>query len=102
MGYSYKNISGGIYTNNGSKLEKIKKIYAEIIWPLIESNQTLIYLDEMSCCVRGSDPDHPAVVSVMIAASELGILYLQIQNGFVTRDKFFDIIKDFLVNLKSS
>jgi hypothetical protein len=43
--------------------------------------------------VRGSDPDNPIVITVVIAASEHGVLYFHLQDGFVTREKFFDVIK---------
>lgn len=78
MGFSYKNVTGGLHANNGNKLEKIKKIYAEIMWPLIESRQTLIYFDELSCCVRDSNPDNPVVITVVIAASVHGVLYFHL------------------------
>ena len=37
-----------------------------------------------------------------MAVSVYGVLFFHLQDGFIDREKFHDIVKDFLVNLRAS
>ena len=101
MGYSYKNVSHG-NSNNETKFLKMRKTYAEIMKPLIERNETFIYIDEMSCCEKEVEGREPRTVSILIACTIYGVLYFHIQEGFINRERFYHILKEFLINLRES
>ena len=56
---------------------------------LIERNETLIYVDEMSCCTNEIEGDKPKTISVLIACTIHGVLFCHLQDGFVDRDRFY-------------
>ena len=68
--------------------------------PLIENNETLIYIDEMSCCMESQDG--PKIISILVACSIFGLMYYNIQEGFYDRVKFYHILKEFIINLRQS
>lgn len=88
MGYSYRNIG---YSNDLSraKLVQVRKLYAEIMKPLIERRETLIYLDEMSCCFREGKEGPQMTVSIVVACTIYGVLYFHLQDGFINRHRFY-------------
>jgi hypothetical protein len=102
MGYSYKNVSQGSDYKDDAKFNKIRKTYAEIMCPLFERDEKLIYFDEMSCYTGEEEEGKPKVISIMVACTSQGVLFTHMQEGFFTREHFFDILKDFLSNLRKN
>jgi hypothetical protein len=101
MGYSYKNVAHTPITNK-AKLESVRETYAEIMRPLLVRKETLIYIDEMSCCFRESNKEEETAISILIACTIYGVLYFHLQDGFITRERFHNILTEFLVNLRQS
>ena len=53
MGYSYKNVTKSKSNlNEENRFLKIRKMYSEVMKPLIDRGETLIFIDEMSCCIN--------------------------------------------------
>lgn len=101
MGYSYKNVAHTSVMTK-AKLESVRGTYAEIMKPLLLRKETLIYIDELSCCFREPNQAEETVISILIACTIYGVLYFHLQDGFITRARFYDILTEFLVNLRQS
>ena len=80
MGYSYKNVSKPqVSSQLESKYDQLKKIYANIIWPLVQANETFIFIDELCCSFVPAYGHVFEAITILIACTAHGVLYFHIQ-----------------------
>lgn len=116
MGYSSNNIKAFPLEKNGARCISLRRIYANIIEPLLVNPTLLIYVDEAAFSrnlfrvktsytpyeydkqKRETEEDY---VSVMVAMSSERIVYYHIREGFYQKADFVDAIAEIYSSCRS-